>query len=161
MARPVNPLFRGPDGKFSTELYDKWHYEQNKDRRKKQSAEYRKNNLEKARLAVRNWISKNKEKKQAIDKEHYEANKEKYFANAVKRRAQKLRAFPSWLSKEDKKEISKIYKKSITMNKAAGKIVVHVDHIVPLQGENVSGLHVPWNLQILSATENLSKWRNF
>jgi len=53
------------------------------------------------------------------------------------------------LSELYRKEILEIYK-----NCPKGK---HVDHIMPLNGENLSGLHVPWNLQYLDAIENIKK----
>lgn len=58
-------------------------------------------------------------------------------------------ATPSWLSTEDKLKIRNMY---INCPKEH-----HVDHILPLKGQNISGLHVPWNLQWLPAKVNLSK----
>jgi hypothetical protein len=74
----------------------------------------------------------------------------------AKRKAQKLHATPKWLSKEHLKEIRNIYKeaKRLTNEK---NIEHQVDHIIPLVNKNVCGLHVPWNLQILTRNENASK----
>jgi hypothetical protein len=67
----------------------------------------------------------------------------------MERRAKKLKATPGWLTAEQRKEMTEIYR-----NRPEG---YHVDHLVPLQGKNVTGLHVPWNLQYLPAVENIRK----
>ena len=71
-------------------------------------------------------------------------------ADAAKRRAKKLHATLKWLNKEHFKQIKKFYIEAIRLTNKTG-ILHHVDHIVPLQGKNVSGLHVPWNLQVIPA----------
>ena len=63
---------------------------------------------------------------------------------------------PNWLTKDHKKKIKEFYDLRNKLNKDTG-ILHHVDHIVPIQGKLVSGLHVPWNLQVITAEENLRK----
>ena len=67
---------------------------------------------------------------------------------------------PSSLSPLHLGGIQYIYKEARSMN-VQGGIQYHVDHIVPLNGKLVSGLHVPWNLQIIPADENLRKGNTF
>ena len=75
---------------------------------------------------------------------------------SAKYRASKLQRTPQWLDKEDLELIKDEYLMAKKLEEITGD-VYHVDHIVPLQGENVSGLHVPWNLQVIPSKENLSK----
>lgn len=65
-------------------------------------------------------------------------------------------ATPKWLTEDYKKEIEKIYKLCRETTKATG-IKHEVDHIVPICGKTVSGLHVPWNLQIITKEQNGKK----
>lgn len=77
-------------------------------------------------------------------------------AKAAKRRAYRLKATPKWLTGIHWEEIKNFYWLSKDLERVSGE-KYHVDHIVPLQGKNVCGLHVPWNLQILPSDINLSK----
>jgi hypothetical protein len=70
-------------------------------------------------------------------------------AKKSRERVQKLKATPLWLTVEQKRDILNVYK-----NCPSG---YHVDHIVPLKGKIVSGLHVSWNLQYLTPQQNLIK----
>lgn len=76
---------------------------------------------------------------------------------AVNARRRRFRqATPKWLTKEHKKQIRELYLAARKLTKSTGVKYV-VDHIVPLRGRYCSGLHVPWNLTILTAEENLIK----
>jgi 5-methylcytosine-specific restriction endonuclease McrA len=76
--------------------------------------------------------------------------------HTAKRHAQKLQATPPWLTEEQKAEIRAIYVECRRLQEETG-IAHNVDHIHPLQGSTVCGLHVPWNLQILTESENCAK----
>ena len=106
---------------------------------------------------------KRKERKDKINekqKEYYQKNKH-YYINKSRLRAKKiLQAKPKWLTEEHKFLIDEIYATRDLRNKVTG-VAHHVDHIVPLKGKNCCGLHVPWNLQVIPASENLAKSNSY
>lgn len=79
--------------------------------------------------------------------------------NKVRRRKHRL-ATPPWLSRKQKTDIRHLYEIAITMTKTTGEQYV-VDHIVPLRSNVVCGLHVPWNLRVITQEENLMKSNKF
>jgi 5-methylcytosine-specific restriction endonuclease McrA len=68
----------------------------------------------------------------------------------------KINATPPWLTDEQKKDIKNLYFECKIISDTTG-VKHHIDHIIPLNNELVCGLHVPWNLQILTAKDNLIK----
>jgi len=85
----------------------------------------------------------------------YRKNREYYLARSRDAKSRRGRAF-GCLSASERKAIVDLYKKARQMTEETG-VPHEVDHIVPLHGENVSGLHVFRNLQILTRDENRSK----
>lgn len=80
----------------------------------------------------------------------------RYAALEMKRMAAKKQRTPPWLSQAHLAEIEGLYHFAKIMERITG-VKHHVDHIEPLQGENVSGLHVPWNLRAIPARDNFAK----
>lgn len=74
----------------------------------------------------------------------------------AKYRASLLNAMPPWLSNEHRIQITAFYSEAIYLTHKTG-IRHEVDHIIPLQGKNVRGLHVPWNLRVITRKENRRK----
>lgn len=77
-------------------------------------------------------------------------------ADTKARRRKHRLATPKWLTRRQKSEIRQLYQIAMTMTKTTGEQYV-VDHIVPLRSEFVCGLHVPWNLRVITREENLIK----
>ena len=109
-------------------------------------------NMDPAKSSARQkrWRDKNKEYQYALTRAWMQANKPRVNQYAADRRARLLNATPQWLSAEDHESIAEWYRLATHFGET-------VDHIVPLQGKNVCGLHVPWNLQLLPGKENSGK----
>ena len=121
---------------------------------------WRSDNREKEVERHRKWRSENREKSRECHRKWYAANKEKSNALGAKYAAAKIHRTPKWLTKEHYKQMEDMYIKAHWLPEQTG-VKYNVDHIIPLQGDNVSGLHVPWNLQVITAAENFSKGNKF
>lgn len=144
------------NNKNYVKVYDKNYYEAHKEQHKINTKIYREVNKEILKANKNIWIKVNKKKVLAKQKAWTKNNPHKVNAIRVKYRLAKLYRTPKWLTKNNWIEINWAYQ--IAHEKTIRTNIRHeVDHIIPLQGENVSGLHVPWNLQILTKSENSSK----
>lgn len=117
---------------------------------------YYQNHREKVLAYLSEYRQQNKEVCAARIKDWADRNPERIRAKDAKRRSAKANALPSWLTEDQLEHIVSIYAHAKECEMLTGD-KYHVDHIVPLQGKNVCGLHVPWNLQVLPADLNLSK----
>jgi 5-methylcytosine-specific restriction endonuclease McrA len=161
-------------------------YQADPDKTKKRVAEWRSANKEHARKSAAERRLANIDAEKAKARAYYEANRravidksaawakanperfKHYMASrrrdpvadcekTMRRLAAKKHRTPPWVSKDD---FVPVYRQCRELSEQLG-VEHQVDHIVPLQGKNVSGLHVPWNLQIIPAQANQSKGNRF
>ena len=130
----------------------KWHKE-NVERNREKARQWIAKNPERHRENVRKWREENPDRNRERQREWRQANPDRLAELSAGRRAWRLKATPAWA---DREVIAFFYSVAREETERTGE-QHHVDHIVPLRGKNVCGLHVEANLQILTASQNLRK----
>jgi hypothetical protein len=104
--------------------------------------------------SIKAYLDRNKETKAKKSAVHRSENRGYYAAKQRAREAARLKAMPLWANRE---AMDAIYREAARLTRETG--VKHdVDHIYPLKGKTVCGLHVEYNLQILTHVENMRKF---
>ncbi len=98
----------------------------------------------------KDWYKQNKERRREYQRKYQKNNKALGSMRAMNRKAAKLQRTPLWANKENIRFFYEHCPKGY-----------HVDHIIPLCGENISGLHIETNLQWLLAHDNQVKGNKF
>ena len=106
------------------------------------------------------WVAENRAKHNAKCSQWAKQNAAKVNARTARRYASKTQATPKWMSPDDYWMIEQAYELAALRTKMFG-VSWEVDHIVPLRGKTVSGLHTPWNLQVVTQAENRRKSNSF
>ena len=130
--------------------YWKQKHKKNREKERLRQRRYRALNVERVRLWERKYYAANTDKCLERKRRYQQLNPGKVKASQARRRAALLQATPPWV---DFEAIRAIY--------AHCPPGYEVDHIVPLCGANVRGLHVPWNFQYLTKSENVRKGNRF
>lgn len=106
------------------------------------------------------WIESNRDRHNAKSNKWARLNPGKVNARTARRYASKTQATPKWLSQSQLLHIKCRYQIAAMLNKE-GLDKWEVDHIVPIRGNDVCGLHVPWNLRVVKQSENRRKSNKF
>lgn len=129
------------------------YYEENREACAARGKRYREANRETESERRKQYRAANADRIRARNAAYREANRDRYASYQKARECRIRKAMPPWVTEA---ELAPFYAlaRDFTIQTS---IAHHVDHIVPLQGRGVCGLHVPWNLQVLPAQANQSK----
>lgn len=139
-----------------TAEYMREYAERNRERLNEYKAQWAKDNPDKATAACRKWRESNREFEKKRASRNRAANPDLVSRYNQERRHTEAQQTPRSLSLEDRQEMDRCYEVSATYRQFF-ELDTHVDHIIPLRGDGVCGLHVPWNLRITTASDNRRK----
>jgi len=125
----------------------------NQEQYREYQSQWRKDNREKSNAYTKKWRSENSEKQYQASRNWIKAVPGRQYAISRSRKKHVKQATPPWANM---KYIRLFYEMAKMEEQRLG-VPVHVDHIIPLRGKNVCGLHVEDNLQLLTAKDNLRK----
>jgi hypothetical protein len=149
------------------------YYLKNKEKIDQRTKEWQQNNRQASCEHTKNWQSKNKEKVanaakewKLNNREHWNAYNRAYRSTRTGmvnhysrlRYCAKRQRTPLWANL---RLVKSYYEVCTFFNEVNGYTKYHVDHIIPLQGDSVSGLHVHNNLQVILAKENMEKGNKY
>jgi len=140
-------------------LKKEW-YERNKELTKERARAWALANPEKKYAIHRKNREKDLKNHNARNKTWFAENKDKRAAYQGKRKAAQLQSTPKWLTESDFRMIEAKYSLAAMLTRETGT-PYHVDHIIPLQGKKVSGLHVFSNLRVIPGTDNVKKSNSY
>jgi len=134
-------------------LRKEW-YERNKELTKERARAWDLANPEKTAARKTKWRQDNLDQHNATNREWFANNKDKRASYQAKRNATILQRTPKWDA--DAHLIVAKYQVAAMLSRETGE-PYHVDHIIPLQGKYVSGLHVFSNLRVIPGSDNVKK----
>lgn len=117
-------------------------------------------NKDKVRADAKAWVAANPEKVKAKALRHIKKHPDAYTARSVASVAKRAKRVPQWLTSDDRWVMREAYNLAKLRTNVFG-FVWEVDHIIPLRGKLVSGLHVPTNLQVIPKTDNRRKRNHY
>jgi len=134
-------------------LRKEW-YERNKELTKERARAWGLANPEQTAARKTKWREENRDQHNAINREWNKNNKPLKAALQAKRKSVILQRTPKWDA--DAHLIVAKYQVAAMLSRETGE-PYHVDHIIPLQGKYVSGLHVFSNLRVIPGSDNVKK----
>lgn len=130
---------------------------ENPERKRKSAADWYARNREITIARAAAWNAANPGRLAECVSTWQKANKGRKNTATAKRRAAILQRTPTWV---DLGAIEAVYIESARLQQKTG-VAVAVDHVIPLQGKRVSGLHIAENLRVITRRENSRKRNSF